>query len=102
MGAPAALETTHTLGDDAASKREGKMAKGILIAAMDFSAGPEDEFNDWYDLEHVPERLPIPGFLNAERWIVSKDPKSPVATYDRDNAGGLQNPPYQSMAGANS
>ena len=43
------------------------MAKGILIAAMDFSACPEDEFHDWYDLEHVPERLRIPGFLNAER-----------------------------------
>ena len=33
------------------------MAKGILIAAMDFSAAPEDEFHDWYDLEHIPERL---------------------------------------------
>ena len=30
------------------------MAKGILIAAMDFSAAPEDEFHDWYDLEHIP------------------------------------------------
>jgi hypothetical protein len=38
------------------------MAKGILIAAMDFSACREDEFHDWYDLEHVPERLRIPGF----------------------------------------
>ena len=102
MAAPAALETTHTLGDDAASKREEKMAKGILIAAMDFSAGPEDEFNDWYDLEHVPERLRIPGFLNAERWIGSKDPKTSVATYDLDNAGVLQSPPYQAIAGANS
>ena len=33
------------------------MAKGILIAAMDFSAAPADEFHDWYDLEHIPERL---------------------------------------------
>ena len=32
------------------------MAKGILIAAMDFSAAPTDEFHDWYDLEHIPER----------------------------------------------
>ena len=30
------------------------MAKGILIAAMDFSAAPEDEFHDWYDLEAHP------------------------------------------------
>jgi hypothetical protein len=32
------------------------MAHGILIAAMDFSDVAEDEFNDWYDLEHIPER----------------------------------------------
>ena len=56
------------------------MAKGILIAAMDFAAAPEDEFHDWYDLEHIPERLRIPGFLNADRWIGSKDPKISVAT----------------------
>ena len=32
------------------------MPKGLLLAAMDFSAAPEDEFHDWYDLEHIPER----------------------------------------------
>ena len=31
------------------------MAKGVLIAAMDFSNVPADEFNDWYDTEHVPD-----------------------------------------------
>jgi hypothetical protein len=39
------------------------MAKGILIAAMDFSNVPADEFNDWYDTEHIPERQRVPGFL---------------------------------------
>jgi hypothetical protein len=52
------------------------MAKGILIAAMDFTACREDEFHDWYDSEHVPERLGIPGFLNAERWIDVKNQRS--------------------------
>jgi hypothetical protein len=32
------------------------VAKGILIAAMNFSNVADDEFNDWYDSEHVPER----------------------------------------------
>ncbi len=53
------------------------MAKGILVAAMDFSAAREDEFHDWYDLEHVPERLRVPGFLNGERWIGATNPRSP-------------------------
>jgi hypothetical protein len=78
------------------------MAKGILIAAMDFSACREDEFHDWYDLEHVPERLRIPGFLNAERWIDVKDPKIAVATYDLETVGVLQSAPYVAIADANS
>ena len=69
------------------------MAKGILIAAMDFSAAPEDEFHDWYDLEHVPERLRVPGFINADRWIGIENPKISVATYDLDNVGVLNSPP---------
>jgi hypothetical protein len=78
------------------------MAHGILIAAMDFSAAPEDEFHDWYDLEHVPERLRIPGFLNAERWIGVKTPKVSVATYDLANVAVLKSPPYLAIAGENS
>ena len=77
------------------------MAKGILIAAMDFSAAPEDEFHDWYDLEHVPERLRVPGFLNAERWIGTDDPKLSVATYDLDNVDVLKSPAYLAVGGAN-
>jgi hypothetical protein len=78
------------------------MAKGIPIAAMDFSACREDEFHDWYDLEHVPERLRIPGFLNAEHWIDVKDPKIAVATYDLETVGVLQSAPYVAIAGADS
>ncbi len=78
------------------------MAKGILIAAMDFSAASEDEFHDWYDLEHIPERLAIPGFLNAQRWISVDNTKVSLATYDLDEVGVLQSPPYQAIAGANS
>jgi len=77
------------------------MAKGILIAAMDFSAAPEDEFHDWYDLEHIPERLRVPGFLNADRWIGTENPKISVATYDLDNVGVLHSPPYLAVGGEN-
>jgi hypothetical protein len=77
------------------------MAKGILIAAMDFSAAPEDEFHDWYDLEHLPERLRVPGFLNADRWLGSDNPKISVATYDLDNVAVLHGPPYLAVGGEN-
>src|ERR1051326_136268 len=77
------------------------MAKGILIAAMDFSDVAEDEFHDWYDTEHVPERLRVPGFLNAERWIGSQNPKISLALYDRNTVGVLHSPAYLAVGGDN-
>jgi hypothetical protein len=39
------------------------MAKGTLIAAMKIGRAAEDEFHDWCDTEHLPERQRVPGFL---------------------------------------
>src|SRR5215469_8271679 len=77
------------------------MAKGILIAAMEFSKVAEDEFHDWYDTEHVPERLRVPGFIDASRWIGIANPKQSVALYDLDTVGVLHSPAYQAVGGAN-
>jgi hypothetical protein len=86
----------------ATTKRgEMGMAKGLLFMAFDFSAAHEDEFHDWYDLEHVPERLRVPGFINAERWIDDENPKIHVATYDLDSAGVLDTPAYLAVGGVN-
>ena len=77
------------------------MAKGLLFMAFDFSAAHEDEFHDWYDREHVPERLGVPGFLNAERWIDEENPKIHLATYDLASAGVLDSPAYLAVGGNN-
>ena len=68
------------------------MAKGVLIAAMDFSNVAEDEFNDWYDTEHIPERQRVPGFLICQRWIGVENPKQSVATYDLESLAGVAEP----------
>jgi hypothetical protein len=82
-------------------KTEGdpNMAKGLLFAAFDFSAAHADEFHDWYDLEHIPERLRVSGFLNAERWIAEDNPSVHVATYDLENPSVLTSPGYQAVVG---
>jgi hypothetical protein len=77
------------------------MAKGVLIAAMDFSNVAEDEFNDWYDTEHIPERQRVPGFLICRRWIGADNPKQSVATYDLESASVLQGPDYRAIGGEN-
>ena len=77
------------------------MAKGILIAAMDFTNVAEDEFNDWYDTEHIPERQRVPGFLTCQRWIGAEDPKQSVATYDLESLSVLQGAGYRAIGGEN-
>jgi len=73
------------------------MANGILIPVVDFSAMAEDEFNDWYDFEHIPERLRVPGFLACERWIGADNQKISVATYELDNADVLKSQAYNAI-----
>jgi hypothetical protein len=77
------------------------MAKGELIAAFDFSNVAEDEFNDWYDQEHIPERQRVPGFLSCQRWIGAENPKHSVATYDLDSLAVLKSAPYLAIGGEN-
>jgi len=77
------------------------MAKGVLIAAMDFSNVAADEFNDWYDTEHIPERQRVPGFLSLQRWIGAENPRHSVATYDLDSLAVLQSPGYRAIGGEN-
>jgi hypothetical protein len=50
------------------------MGRGLLVAAFDFSTAHADEFDDWYDLEHIPERQTVPGFGACERWIGDEQP----------------------------
>ena len=77
------------------------MARGLLLAAFDFSSAHADEFHDWYDLEHVPERRAIAGFGACERWIGVDAPAISVATYDLDAADVLRSPAYCAIAREN-
>ena len=77
------------------------MPNGALIAAMDIGNAAEDEFHDWYDTEHLPERERVPGFLLCRRWLGAKDPRVSVATYDLETVGVLQEPAYRAIGGEN-
>src|SRR5271165_2018463 len=77
------------------------MAKGILLVAFDFARAHEDEFHDWYDLEHIPERERVPGFGACARWISVENPKQAIATYELDSPAVLQSAAYRAIAGEN-
>jgi hypothetical protein len=67
---------------------------GILISSFDYSPVAEDEFHDWYDTEHIPERERIPGFLQCTRWLAAGESKVSLNTYELASIDVLRSPGY--------
>jgi hypothetical protein len=62
---------------------------------------PDDEtaFNAWYDQEHVPLRLEVPGFLTARRYrAATEDGPRYLALYDLESTDVLQCAAYLRLA----
>ena len=72
---------------------------GYLTVAMNFKDIDAEEFNDWYDTEHMVERINTPGFLNARRWLGAYDPRVSVSNYDLENFDVLKSPAYRAIVG---
>ena len=74
------------------------MSLALLGGGFDYSAAAQDEFDDWYDTEHIPERLRIDGFLNGVRWIGASNPKISLAIYDLESLDVLGKPEYRAVS----
>ena len=40
----------------------------VLVVTMDVDPEDEAEFNKWYNEQHLPERMEIPGYISARRF----------------------------------
>jgi len=60
-------------------------------------AAMEEEFNAWYDSEHLAERLAIPGFRSARRWVaeLATGEGKYLATYELDSTAVLRSAQYR-------
>jgi len=72
--------------------------QGLLAVWMDIPAAVEEDFNRWYDEEHLAERAGIPGFLNARRYRALQGAPKYIALYDTVDARVLQSDPYLKVA----
>ncbi len=74
---------------------------GFLLVMMQPPPALEEEFNAWYDTEHLAERLGVPGFLTALRYVcVSGHPKY-LAMYDLERYDVLQSEAYKKVGYGN-
>ncbi|QCI64083.1 DUF4286 family protein [Phreatobacter stygius] len=75
--------------------------KALLLVMMEPPAGLEEEFNDWYDSEHFPQRSALPGFETGRRFVCLDGWPRWLALYDLASAEALQTPDYRAVSGAN-
>lgn len=76
-------------------------ARGLLLVVADPAPSIEEEFNAWYDTEHLPERAALPGFHTAMRFTSLGAGPRYAALYDLTDLGVLDSAPYQAVSGAN-
>lgn len=70
--------------------------RGLLLTMTEPPPAMEEEFNAWYDDEHMAERLAIPGFTSARRWGPDGKPGEGryLATYELESLGVLSSEKY--------
>lgn len=59
------------------------MARYKLVAFSNAAEGREADFNQWYDGQHMPDVLAIPGMVSAQRFAcVGEGPHKYMAIYE--------------------
>ena len=71
--------------------------KGMLIVFNQVKARDERDFNEWYNREHIDERVNLPGFHRARRYVALHGSPKYFATYECDHVGDLATPEYLAL-----
>ena len=67
---------------------------GIFLVYVDIDAKDAKEFNEWYNTEHLPELLAVPGILAAARYEAVKGGPKYLACYELDNVEVMHTPAF--------
>jgi len=68
---------------------------GMLMTSMDVAAAHELEFNQWYDREHLAERVAIDGFVEARRYVAVDAAPKYLGLYSTETFDVLDSPAYR-------
>jgi antibiotic biosynthesis monooxygenase (ABM) superfamily enzyme len=71
--------------------------KSSAVLLMMIDVKPEDEagFNRWYNEEHIPELMALPGFISARRFEVEGEGQKYLAIYELEDAKVFDTPQYK-------
>ncbi len=74
------------------------VADGLLFVYSEPGPVPVAEFNDWYDNEHGPARLTVPGISAGYRFRALDDKQPRWLAYYEVKSGVLESPEYKALA----
>ena len=67
---------------------------GMLLVWTDVEPSAEEDFNAWYDEEHLPERVGVPGFIGGGRYHGGEAEPRYFAVYGAESVGVLSGADY--------
>lgn len=67
---------------------------GMLFVATNIGAEDEADFNQWYDHEHVEERVAITGFLSGTRYQAINAERKYLGLYETESLEAFTNNDY--------
>ncbi|HKW90926.1 MAG TPA: hypothetical protein VJX92_03440 [Methylomirabilota bacterium] len=73
--------------------------RGVLAFWHDVAPGSDAEFDHWHLSEHIPERIAVPGFLRARRYVTLDAPPKYFYFYETESLETLQSPAYLARLG---
>lgn len=83
----------------------GRFEGALLGAAAvlvwnDVAASGREQFYEWHDKEHIPERLAIPGFRRGRRYVKPSHSPEWLTFYEADDLDVLVSPSYMARLNA--
>jgi hypothetical protein len=72
-----------------------RKGQAIFLVYTDLSDPKyEEEFNAWYNTEHLPELLALSGVLDAARYVATKGGPKYLAAYELASVDAMQTPEF--------
>jgi hypothetical protein len=73
-----------------------RKGRAILLVYTDLiDPKYDEEFNAWYDTQHLPDLLALPGFLDAARYVAVKGGPRYLAAYEIESVDAVLTPEYK-------
>ncbi|HEY0248198.1 MAG TPA: hypothetical protein VGC45_08035 [Gryllotalpicola sp.] len=74
-----------------------ELTPAILFSQMEPPSELTETFHDWYDTDHIPARMALPGFRGARRFRALDGEPEYLAVYELDSLDALQTDGYREL-----